>query len=78
MLRWTASLEKDDGGNENQELFYIIMKAVEVEISPNRWVRLDSEELINQHTRAIFINKLADEVLSLTLGFYKDGESLSS
>lgn len=78
MLRWAASLEKDDNGKENQELFHLIMKSIEVEISPDRWIKLDSAELINQHTRARFINNLTEEALSLTLGFYKDGESLSS
>lgn len=78
MLRWGASLEKDDDGKENQGLFYLLMKYVEVEIASDKWIRLDTEELVNQHTRGTFINKIGDEVISLSLGFYEDGKNINS
>ena len=77
-LRWNDSISKDDLGEENQALFKIVMSHVEVETSPNVWMKLDSDEAINNNVSFVSMQKLADEVIDLTLSFLKDGENSQS
>lgn len=76
--RWLPSFDKDDGGEENVKLVEKVLTFVEVEISPDRWIKLDSAELVNQHTRATFIISLCEAELGLSFDFLNSGESSNS
>ena len=77
-MRWNDSLSKNDLGEENQALFKIIMSYVEVETSPDVWMRLDSDEAINNNTSLLSMQKLADEAYGISTDFLKDGENSQS
>ena len=63
----------------NEELSRLLLSHVEVAISePGKgefYVKLESEELINQHVSPRDILKLEGEVLNLSLGFSEAGEA---
>lgn len=77
-VRWNDSLAKNDLGEENQELFKKILSNVEIETSPNVWLKLDTDEAINENVSFVSMQKLSDKVVDLSVGFLKDGENSQS
>lgn len=77
-VKWNDSLAKDDLGEENQALFKKILSNVEVETSPNVWLRLDTDDAINENVSFQSMQKLGDKVVDLSIGFLKDGENSQS
>lgn len=77
-VRWNDSLAKNDLGEENQELFKKVLSNVEVETSPNVWLKLDTDEAINENVSFVSMQKLGDKVVDLSIGFLKDGENSQS
>lgn len=77
-IKWNDSLAKDDLGEENQELFKKILSNVEIETSPNVWLKLDTDEAINENVSFQSMQKLGDKVVDLSIGFLKDGENSQS
>lgn len=77
-VRWNDSLTKNDLGEENQELFKKVLSNVEVETSPNVWLKLDTDEAINDNLSFQSMQKLGDKVVDLSIGFLKDGENSQS
>lgn len=77
-VRWNDSLSKNDLGEENQELFKKVLSNVEVETSPNVWLKLDTDEAINENVSFMSMQKLSDKVVDLSIGFLKDGENSQS
>lgn len=77
-IKWNDSLSKNDLGEENQALFKKILSNVEVETSPNVWLRLDTEDAINDNLSFVSMQKLSDKVVDLSIGFLKDGENSQS
>ena len=77
-MKWDSSLSKNDLGEENQELFKKILSNVEVETSPNVWLKLDTEVAINDNVSLESMIKLGDKIINLTIGFLKDGENSQS
>ncbi|MBR3163751.1 hypothetical protein IKF15_00370 [Candidatus Saccharibacteria bacterium] len=63
--------------NENEELFRLLMRYVEVEVAPNVWQKLDTDELIKQHVSAKDTIVLEREVVDLTTGFFSSGKLTS-
>lgn len=60
---------------ENEKLFRLLMKYVEVEISPNNWQALTTDELIRQHVSPKDFARLEREVVDFTTGFFSDGNA---
>lgn len=58
---------------ENEDMFRLLMKYVEVEIQ-GRWVRLDNDELIRQNVSPMACFELEKEVIDLTTGFFSSGK----
>lgn len=77
-IKWNDSLAKNDLGEENQALFKKILSNVEVETSPNVWLKLDTEDAINENVSIQSMLKLGDKVVDLSVGFLKDGENSQS
>lgn len=77
-VRWNDSLTKNDLGEENQELFKKVLSNVEVETSPNVWLKLDTDDAINENVSFQSMQKLGDKVVDLSIGFLKDGENSQS
>lgn len=61
----------------NEELFKILMRYVEVELAPNIWQKLDTDELIRQHVSAKDTIVLEREVVDLTTGFFSSGKLMT-
>jgi len=59
--------------NQNEEMFRLLMKYVEVNINGN-WVKLDNDELIRQHVEPMDCFLLEKEVVDLTTGFFTSGK----
>lgn len=77
-IKWNDSLAKNDLGEENQALFKKILSNVEIETSPNVWLKLDTDEAINENVSFVSMQKLSDKVVDLSVGFLKDGENSQS
>ena len=77
-IKWNDSLAKNDLGEENQALFKKILSNVEIETSPNVWLKLDTDEAINENVSFQSMQKLGDKVVDLSIGFLKDGENSQS
>lgn len=77
-IKWNDSLAKDDLGEENQALFKKILSNVEIETSPNVWLKLDTDDAINENVSFQSMQKLGDKVVDLSIGFLKDGENSQS
>lgn len=58
---------------ENEDMFRLLMKYVEVEIQ-GKWVRLDNDELIRQNVSPMACFELEKEVIDLTTGFFSSGK----
>lgn len=78
LMKWDDSLSKNDLGEENQVLFKKILSNVEAETSPNVWLRLDTEDVINDNLSFASMKELGDKVVDLTIGFLKNGENSQS
>ena len=78
LMKWDDSLSKNDLGEENQVLFKKILSNVEIETSPNVWLKLDTDEAINDNLSFASMKELGDKVVDLTIGFLKNGENSQS
>lgn len=58
---------------ENEDMFRLLMKYVEVDIN-GTWVKLDNDELIRQNVSAMACFELEKEVIDLTTGFFSSGK----
>ena len=76
--KWTLAFDNNGNSDVKREVIIQILSYVEVEIEKDRWIKLDSAELINQHTRVSFIITLCNAEMGLAFDFLKGGEGINS
>lgn len=74
----TTLLPKVGNYGENERLFKLLMKYVEVQPEPDKnpdwWIRLDTEESINQNVSAKGVLELEKEVIDFSTDFFSSGK----
>ena len=74
----TTLLPKIGNYGENERLFKLLMKYVEVQPEPDKnpdwWIRLDTEESINQNVSAKGVIQLEKEVIDFSTDFFSSGK----
>ena len=74
----TTLLPKVGNYGENERLFKLLMKYVEVQPEPDKnpdwWIRLDTEESINQNVSAKGVIQLEKEVIDFSTDFFSSGK----
>ena len=74
----TTLLPKIGNYGENERLFKLLMKYVEVQPEPDKnpdwWIRLDTEESINQNVSAKGVLELEKEVIDFSTDFFSSGK----
>ena len=74
----TTLLPKIGNYGENERLFKLLMKYVEVQPEPDKnpdwWIRLDTEESINQNGSAKGVIQLEKEVIDFSTDFFSSGK----
>ena len=71
-------LPKVGNYGENERLFKLLMKHVEVQPEPDKnpdwWIRLDTEDSINQNVSAKGVLELEKEVIDFSTDFFSSGK----
>ena len=74
----TSLLPKVGNYGENERLFKLLMKHVEVQVEPEKnpdwWIRLDTDEAINQNISADGCLQLEKETIDFTTHFFSSGK----
>lgn len=68
MLRYGESLKTFESG-ENEEIMKMLLAHSEIEIAPDKWVKFDNDDMINQHLNFKELLQVENEVWAFTSDF---------